>query len=788
MAAAAAPAVASPLYAFKIPPGHVRQALIEATVTANGSLGGDLTRCDGESPGFTGRAALAEALHVILSRTPCSFRIGEDNTIVVRLNRETSPRPRRAPSAAAPAAAADVAVVVNGTRVTEGDALRARLHSRLEGDQLSIRRVQNVSSLSADVAGMSSTNLGPGRNKIIFRGVSDGVFPGEASATVAIFLANAPLNYVEKDPGLRLVDVESIEVIRSPQARTPNALGGAIVIQPNPPVMDTLGGSIAAFGSSASHGGRGYQTELVANAPLLPGRDAVRLVLYDDRAPGYIRDQLPSGAAATNTTTVQGGRISNRLKLTDRWSWDVTSAWQRLHQQDSQYVFESLSGFTRTNRVAEPSNNNAAYLISALSGSLAGVELGWTGVLSDHHIDSLYDATETLGVFGVSTTKPAAYQSNQRVRTVLNSVSASSKQGALRWRAALNAASVHDDEVSSLGLITAPGSPLYEDDRAARRTDISGYLGLTWRVFGGLQVDGSISPFDRRQWIEANAVRADGVIVGKRFTTSFKQKGIDPSVGVIWDPVESLILVARYSTGERPEGVNTGVLLAKRRAGLTPFQANRAYGGDKLEVFELGQQWRSDWWSTSVKLVEYWMNWKNVQADEFSIYNTPLTVNIGNGALRGGELEVRSVLPGDINLVALLGVEHGSLSDNVTKSYFSGAYGGLIGTPRYNGSLQISRRGTLGDLGWLWSATYFLQGPSRATFDGLTASDLRGFSTTDAAVEFKLHGFSLIANATNIFDQRGDTLAFGNPFSVQRGRQITPQRPREFSVGFRRAF
>jgi hypothetical protein len=43
-------------------------------------------------------------------------------------------------------------------------------------------------------------------------------------------------------------------------------------------------------------------------------------------------------------------------------------------------------------------------------------------------------------------------------------------------------------------------------------------------------------------------------------------------------------------------------------------------------------------------------------------------------------------------------------------------------------------------------------------------------------------GFSL--NISNLTDIRGNSFAFGNPFTLSQGNQITPLRPRSLRIGF----
>ena len=50
------------------------------------------------------------------------------------------------------------------------------------------------------------------------------------------------------------------------------------------------------------------------------------------------------------------------------------------------------------------------------------------------------------------------------------------------------------------------------------------------------------------------------------------------------------------------------------------------------------------------------------------------------------------------------------------------------------------------------------------------------------------YGWRMIAYVDNVADARGNTFAYGNPFSRTRATQATPQRPRTVGVGISRRF
>lgn len=778
---AATGAAAAPVLDFNVPPQKTERALVAVTVQANGSLGGDLRACDGQSPGFRGRATLKAALTAILANSACRFRIADDNAIVIlRPPRSAAPLP--APAAPHDTPAAAESVIVTGARPDAGFASAGSALTVLDAGQLRLGGVGALADIAPLVAGMAATNLGPGRDKILLRGLSDGVFPGQAVATVALLLDNVPLNYTEKDPSLRLVDVAGVEIARAPQGLVSSAIGGVVRIQPRSPEMGVFGGSLSAGVQRVHHGGENAFYEAVANVPLVADTVAARVVLYDVHEPGYIHDNLAKGVTATNDASQSGGRLALRSLIGPHWSLTTGLVWQRLKVADSQYVFDNTADLSRTNRIAEPSSNNSNYGYFTLSGGEGRYHIKWTESYSDHAVADRYDATQSLGVFGLSTAIPAAFDRDQHVQTFVSDLSATATLWGGRWRAGVLAVREKDTQNAALGLITQPSAPLYQDTRRDERSDYSTYFGAIYPLLSNLDLDLGATAYSLDQKIDANAVNTSGAVVGKPYTTELKQSGFKPSAALIYTPTAWLTLSARVSTGARPPGVNTGVLLAKRPTGVSPYQANRTFIGDRVTEFELTQKFTLPNAPLTVSLAEYVVQWRQIQADEFSIYNTPITVNVGDGALTGFEAEVTYRAPGGIDLHALGGSEHTSLGGQVTKAYFSGSYGGLIGVPSYNASVSANKAFGYRSLSNTVAVQYTALGPSEATFDGLTASSLKGYETVDLVLDSQFKHWDLLLSVRNALDNRGDTLAFGNPFSVQRGRQFTPVRPRTVSA------
>src|SRR6185503_17676393 len=82
------------------------------------------------------------------------------------------------------------------------------------GERLETLGIRSAYDLTTQVAGLTATNLGPGQDKLFVRGLTDSVLPGLSESIVGVYLDEARITDDASDPGLRLVDIDRIEVLR----------------------------------------------------------------------------------------------------------------------------------------------------------------------------------------------------------------------------------------------------------------------------------------------------------------------------------------------------------------------------------------------------------------------------------------------------------------------------------------------------------------------------------------------------------------------------------------------
>ena len=87
-------------------------------------------------------------------------------------------------------------------------------------DALQRLHATSATDLTESVSGIGFTNLGPGRNKIMIRGLSDGAFSGRTESTVGVYVEDSRITYGAPDPDLKLVDIERVVRAARPVATT----------------------------------------------------------------------------------------------------------------------------------------------------------------------------------------------------------------------------------------------------------------------------------------------------------------------------------------------------------------------------------------------------------------------------------------------------------------------------------------------------------------------------------------------------------------------------------------
>ncbi|WP_432490608.1 TonB-dependent receptor plug domain-containing protein, partial [Flavonifractor plautii] len=84
-------------------------------------------------------------------------------------------------------------------------------------------------------------------NKLFIRGIADSSFSGPTQSPVGQYFGDMRTTYSGPDPDLKLVDMQSVEILEGPQGTLygSGALGGIVLLRPSMPSFDSVSGLVA---------------------------------------------------------------------------------------------------------------------------------------------------------------------------------------------------------------------------------------------------------------------------------------------------------------------------------------------------------------------------------------------------------------------------------------------------------------------------------------------------------------------------------------------------------------
>jgi outer membrane receptor protein involved in Fe transport len=748
-------------------------------------LGSSSCGPDGRA-GLTGRYTLSQALARLLAGAPCGWKIVDAKT--VRIVPLSAP-----PRAQGPAQPAVAELLVTARRRPERlDVLPAGV-SAISGEQLFATGAYDARDTAGQLVGVLTTNLGPGRDKLLMRGLSDGAFTGRARSTVSTYLDDAPINYDAPDPDLRLVDIQRVETLRGPQGALygSGSLAGVYRIVANKPDPDRFSAGLQGLVSTTRGGSESYTAEGFANVPLARGRAALRLVGYYDDQGGYI-DNVSLRLSNVDSTTRQGGRAALRVALSDSWTLDVSAVAQRLQSRDTQYVTQSVANprAIRANQVREASVNNFGQAAATLRGAFAGADVAATTSYVQHDFSNVYDATAAVSSFSESGASLGIYSEAARIRRFVQDVVVTSTgSGPVSWLAGAYGSTSMERTPGALdiqpGSVSAAVVPsrlvrVYEEDRRDHLHEIAAYGEASWRFAPGWSVSAGARAF-------RSALEVKSTISGApptqprnvRVSSSFS--GLSPKLSVQYEFMDGNLVYALYSEGFRPGGVNSTNF-------LTVHPNRTTFKPDRLQNVELGAKGRFDDGRLVLRAAAFYDVWSDIQSDQYRQSGLAYTANVGNARIQGLEAEA-SYEPGFGLTLQANGLYSDAKLTRVNPDFttLSGApllaSSGLPGAPRWAGGALARYDRPLGrgfSLRLVAQASYV--GPARLTFDPTLSARTDPVWQAGLLADLVTRRWTAGVFVTNPADAAGNTFAYGNPFTFGQVRQVTPQRPRTVGV------
>jgi len=168
------------------------------------------------------------------------------------------------------------------------------------GEAIQKLGIVNFESMVQYLPNVRTASHGPGTSSIYIRGLSTDTAGLQIQGTagsqpvVALYLNDAPSSMPGRNLDVYAVDLQRIEVLAGPQGTLfgASAMGGAVRYITNKPDLKAYHTGFNASYAFTKGGSESAAASAFVNIPIIEGKLAARLVLFNDQQGGYI-DNVP---------------------------------------------------------------------------------------------------------------------------------------------------------------------------------------------------------------------------------------------------------------------------------------------------------------------------------------------------------------------------------------------------------------------------------------------------------------------------------------------------------------
>ena len=208
-------------------------------------------------------------------------------------------------------------IVVTATRREEAVNKIPVAIQALGGDSLQKLNIANFEKLVEYLPNVRTASQGPGTSAMYIRGLSTDTpglqITGTAGAqpNVALYLNDAPSSMPGRNLDVYAVDLSRVEVLAGPQGTLfgASAMGGAVRYITNKPNLTEFHSGVNASYSFTKGGDESAAGDAFINIPIIEGKLAARLVIYNDHQGGYIDNVAATYQMPFNGNVGQAGKL-----------------------------------------------------------------------------------------------------------------------------------------------------------------------------------------------------------------------------------------------------------------------------------------------------------------------------------------------------------------------------------------------------------------------------------------------------------------------------------------------
>lgn len=728
------------------------------------------------------------------------------------LGQETEP--------AATATATDPSeIVISGTR--RGDATvkdTALAITAFSGETLERNDVSSLSDLGNLDPSVNVQSYGAAQTKIVLRGIDSNV-----GATSALYLNESAIlggiggNILgDGKPGLRLHDIDRVEVLKGPQGTLfgTSSMSGTLRVITRKPELDKWGVK-GELGVATVKGGNYFgEASVTLNAPIVTDTLGIRVTGWLEAGGGFI-DQTANGANFENVNDayVRGIRGEAMWRIGPDFTLTATATHQAITVDGTQ-AFQAANGpYLNTSPTIELYRDS--YSLFSVTGEY---DLGFgsliaTGSYSEQNVLGAKDSTPTNISFGVNA--PLSFVPRVWFKDY---------NAELRFSSAFDGpvqvvAGVYYENTDSLyqtNAIQAPnftpvcfdydscrpyvapgrGNSVYEFGTNTQRyiDQYAAYAQVDYEIVPALTATVGIRYFkaDIRDVVtNLQTVFPDfvfGVVTTPSVTGDRKGTNEEPSYNfaLLWKASDDISIYARAASGFRVGGVNTATSLAQQAGVIFPG----TYDPDSLWSYEIGVKGYLANRAVFFDLAAFRVDWTNQQLSASSAGAFAYTINAGKTVSNGIEFNTTVNLANGFSLLGNVTYVDSTLAEDLPASVVAAGTIGLKGdrvplSPRLSASASVDYEAPVSeDLSGFAQARITYKGDSYSSFNRATAFDtyLPDYTLISAKLGVRSeNGWEVSIYGENL----GNEAPYMGVIPSLDGTRVFTARPRTFGLRLR---
>ncbi len=534
-------------------------------------------------------------------------------------------------------------------------------------DDLERLRARDMKEYIDALPSIALVNAVPGRNSVVFRGVSTGSSEYRTDSMTAVYLDEQPLttNSQQVDPWL--VDIERVEALPGPQGTLfgSSSQSGTLRVITNKPDPSGFSAQIDASAYATSEGEPSHDLSGHINVPL-SNRLAVRVAAFTSHEGGYVDNVLGRDLADTqdnarfveddfNEYDVSGGRVAATWDLSDRWTAIAGLISQSSSATGSWESDPALGDFKIVKFFDEYRDDDWQQTSLTFKGDLGGAEFSATSAWFDRDIayewdnhvyeqykDAYWGVYNGYGLynseytFGTTFNEQTQERFSQEVR--LTSLGASrfqwmvgafyedvddewlfgaqnpSLMDTVAWETANYYAYTYYAAYDHIDYPLAPSNIGFYNQfiRAVEQTAVFGEVSLDMSDRLTTTLGLRWFEYDRNEFDQFQFPQGLPPLSGLDSNGAYRAEGVEQDTALKLSAQYAVdsdrMLYALVSQGFRLGGSNSQRAAA---TGLVPLN----YGADKLNNYEAGL--KSEWFDNRLQLniSAFYMVWNDIQID-----------------------------------------------------------------------------------------------------------------------------------------------------------------------------